>query len=690
VLNPPPTPQQAVQYKLAAGQAVKIGIQSEGWYSVTQAELVAAGFDPNAAVSSLQLFAEGVQQPIYVQGQVGNKLGPTGDIEFYATGLDTTWSLTRVYWLTWGAGAGQQVQTEPFHSGVSSGPPSFPFTVEWQPRTIYFAALLNGDADNFFGPVLASGDPVSQPLTVNHYYSPAAETPQLQMSLQGVSDGPHAVGVALNGYQVGMVTFADQNEGVATLTVPSSTLLAGQNVLTLTVQGGSEDVSLVDTVLLTYPHTYTADSDYLRLTVQGGSQVTIGGFSNSAITVVDVTNPAAVTIVPGGITFQGGSYAITISPQGGGTRTLLALTSAQVGQPSSITANHPSSWHTAQAGYDMVVITHSDFASSLTPLVTLRQGQGRKVAVIDVEDLFDEFNFGEKTPYALKDFLSTAQGQWQLKPHFVLLVGDATFDPKNYLGQGDFDFVPTYMVDTTLLETASDDWFADFSGTGIPQMAVGRFPIRTATDASTLVNKVVSYETSGSPSWTNQVLLVADQNDPGDNFEAYAAAVQALLPASTSVSEILVGSDPTAHSDLLNALNAEGQGLVNYIGHGSEEVWESALFSSTDATGLTNGPMVPFVVSMTCLNGYFQDVYATSLSKALIEAPGGGAVAVWASSGLTNSGSQATLNQALVQAIYGSSPMTLGEAAASAKAAVGDLDVRKTWILFGDPATTIP
>jgi hypothetical protein len=109
----------------------------------------------------------------------------------------------------------------------------------------------------------------------------------------------------------------------------------------------------------------------------------------------------------------------------------------------------------------------------------------------------------------------------------------------------------------------------------------------------------------------------------------------------------------------------------------------------TDADGLTNGSKVPFVVSMTCLNGYFQDVYGTALAKALIEAPGGGALAVWASSGLTDSGTQAVLNQALVKALFGTQPMTLGEAAATAKTAVSDLDVRRTWILFGDPATML-
>jgi hypothetical protein len=673
------------RFALAAGHAVKIGVQSEGWYQVALSDLVAAGFDPNAAANTLQLYAEGVQQPILVRGKVRNKLGPQGNIQFYGTGLDTTWSGTRVYWLTWGNAIGRRVQTEILQPAAAAGPSSFPFTVEWKPRTVYFAALLNGDADNFFGPVLTSAEPVTQAITLTHVDLNATENAQLQVALQGVSMASHSVGVNLNGSQVGTVTFSNQTEGVATLAVPATALQEGQNQLMLTVEGGQEDVTVVDHVELIYAHSYTADDDSLRFMALGGQAETIGGFSNSQIFVVDISDPQAVTLVPGTITQQAGSYGVTIVPQGAGSRTLLALTTAQAAPPASVTAHHPSSWHAPQAGFDMVMISHADFVDSLAPLVTMHQAEGRTMTVIDVEDLYDEFNFGEKSPYALKTFLNTAQAQWQLKPHFVLLMGDATYDPRNYLGVGNFDFVPTYLVGTQLLETASDDWFADFSGQGIPQMAIGRLPVRTPQDAAALVGKIVNYDRSGAAGWKQQVLLVADQNDSENDFAGATAAVKGLLPGALTVSEI-VQSSPGANTLLLNSLNTQGQGLVNYIGHGSEAVWSGGLFSSTDAGGLTNGSMVPFVVSMTCLNGYFQDVFDTALAKALIEAPGGGALAVWASSGLTDSGPQAAMNQALIAALFGTQPKTLGEAAVSAKTAVSDLDVRRTWILFGDPA----
>jgi hypothetical protein len=59
---------------------------------------------------------------------------------------------------------------------------------------------------------------------------------------------------------------------------------------------------------------------------------------------------------------------------------------------------------------------------------------------------------------------------------------------------------------------------------------------------------------------------------------------------------------------------------------------------------------------------------------------------VWASSGLTDASPQSDLDQAMVLALYGSQPMTIGEAAVAAKKATTDTDVRRTWILFGDPA----
>ncbi len=460
----------------------------------------------------------------------------------------------------------------------------------------------------------------------------------------------------------------------------------GANTLTLTASSPN-DVSVVDDVQLTYPHSYTADGDYLRFTAQSGRATTITGFSSSPVIAIDVTDPSNPSLVTGTMSGSAPNYALTVVPTGGrGTRTLLAMTSAQFQTP-TITANHPSSWHSAQAGYDMVIISHASLIASAAPLAELRQSQGLSVAVIDVQDLYDEFNFGVKSPYALKSFLATANAEWRTKPHFVLLFGNGTFDPRNYLGTTVPDLVPVKLVDTQFLETASDDWFVDFANDGLPDMAIGRLPAESPAEADLMVGRTVAYDAAGAGGWMHDVLLVTGQNqEPTDNFAAFTASVAGLLPQTLTVNQLVQSADPNANDDLFNYLDA-GQSLVNYVGHGSSELWAGGLFDSSDVPDLGNGARAPLVLSMTCLNGFFQDVYTNPLGKALLNAANGGAVAVWASSGLTDATPQSNLNQAMIKALYQSEALTIGEAAAAAKAATTDMDVRRTWNLLGDPAT---
>jgi hypothetical protein len=293
-----------------------------------------------------------------------------------------------------------------------------------------------------------------------------------------------------------------------------------------------------------------------------------------------------------------------------------------------------------------------------------------------------------KSPRAIKDFLTHAKTKWQKPPRFVLLVGDASYDPRNYLGLGSFDLVPTKLVDTAYFETASDDWFVDFNNDGLPEMAMGRLPVQTSEEAGIIVSKIVGYERSVTK---REALLVSDKVERNNDFDFERASeeVRGLLPSFLLVRKIYRGqfsSDAQARQELINGIN-QGPLLVNFIGHGSIGIWNGVL-SSEDAKYLTNMGL-SFFVGMSCLNGHFQDIYMDSLSEALMKAPQGGAVAVWTSSGLTEPDRQAVMNKELIKLLFGRESLTLGEATAKAKASVSDQDVRKTWILFGDPTTKL-
>jgi hypothetical protein len=674
------------QWALAARPAIKLLVKSEGWYRVPQPALVAAGLDPRVDARTLQLFADGAEQPLYLSGRADRALSPDEAIEFYGVGLDTPWTDTRTYWLTWGSQRGQRVPVLPARGRAPALAPSCPFTVERQDRVLYAAALLNGEAENFFGPVI-SLEPVAQDLALPHVDPAAPGDAQLEVVLQGLTAGPHTVRITLNGGEVGTLTFADQTQGVFRKAIPQASLLEGVNRLTLVTGGVETDVSAVDTLRLAYWHSPTADDDQLRCLVPGGQAVTLAGFSSPRIGVVDITDPQAPQRLQGAVRAQGSAYALTLTAPGSGNRTLLAFVDDRVPAPAAVTPNHPSAWHEARQGADLLILTHPAFLEAAQPLQALHEGQGLKVALIEVGDLYDEFSFGAKNPGALRAFLQRATTQWRRPPRFVLLLGGASVDPRNYLGFGELDFVPTKLVDTALLETASDDWFADFSGSGVPHLALGRLPVRTVEEATTVIQKIVGYARgSAAEPWTQAALLVADANDAFD-FEAGSAQIAALLAKGFSVQRINVGQVgfPAARAALLTNLN-QGQGMVHYLGHGSVEVWDTeGVLTSADAETLTNGPRLPFVAAMTCLNGFFHDPYTESLAAALLTAAQGGAVAVWASSGLTEPDGQLVMDRALVQLLFTQPDLALGEAVRTAKAAVSDPDIRRTWIFFGDP-----
>jgi hypothetical protein len=557
---------------------------------------------------------------------------------------------------------------------------------------IYFAALRNGDEGNFFGPLVYPAVQVDQLLEVRHLDQGASEDALLEVALQGVTTVSHRVRVLVNEVEVGEVVFESQNRGFVSLPISQSLLEEGENVVTLEARGGEMDASVIETIRLTYWHTYTAEDNGLRFKAQGGDPLTVNGFSSSRIRVIDITEPGELTEVIGKVELQRGSYAVSFRVPGTGQRSLLALTEEKIKSPEGVVANHPSSWQQSVDGYDFVMISHRDFLNDLQPLKTLRESQGLRVALIDVEDLYDEFSFGVKSPKAMRDFLTYAKTKWQKPPKFVLLVGDASYDPRNYLGLGDFDFVPTKLVDTAYFETASDDWFVDFDNDGLPEMAIGRLPVQRAEEAAIIVSKIVGYEKS---SRANEALLVADRVDnPNDfNFEGASEEVRALLPSSLMVRKIYrsqFSSDAQARQELINGIS-QGPLLVNFIGHGSIGIWNGVL-TSEEAESLINRGL-PFFVGMSCLNGHFQDIYMDSLSEALMKSPGGGAIAVWTSSGLTEPDKQAVMNKELIKLLFfntnGGQSLTLGEATAKAKASVSDQDIRRTWILFGDPTTRL-
>jgi len=690
------------QAVVASSPSIKLLVQREGWYRIEQPQLVAAGLPATVDPRRLQLFVDGKEVPIrvtgknvgkseqgdkeggFVSGEKDGKFDPTDAVEFYGIGINSASTVNHVYWLVTGSQNGQRIKTNAGVRGGSPIPASFAYAVERRDKIIYFAAVKNGGGEKFYGPIMYNAQPVDQSLVLQNVASAGNAT--LEVSLQGFTLTPHLVKVIFNGSELTTVQFDGQGKGTATVTIPQSSLKEGNNRVQLIGPAGYSDMSLVEYVRVTYQHTNRADGNALRFPGTGGQMATIGGFSNGSVRVMDVTDPTSVQDLNCVVKQEGATYSVTAGVSGTGARKLLAFADDQQKTPAGMVADEASSWQTTGLEVDYVVITRKDLIGSIQPLITHRAKQGLKTAVVSIEDIYDEFSFGNKTPQAVKDFLLYAKRSWKKAPRFVVLAGDATYDPKNYTGLGDFDLVPTKLFETALNETATDDWFVDFDVDGVPDMAIGRLPVRTLQETGALVSKIIGYDQSQS---TNGVLLVADHNE-GFDFEGADTQLKALIPANLQVTDIRRGQvgDSDARSQLLNALNT-GAKVVNYYGHGSTRLWTDApILTAADAASLGNVQHLSLFVSMTCLNGYFQDPSIESLGESLLKAQGG-AIAVWASTGLTDPGGQVMMSQEAIRQLFNGSGLTIGEVTARAKGATNNPDVRRTWILLGDPATRL-
>ncbi|MFN8091158.1 MAG: C25 family cysteine peptidase [Vicinamibacteria bacterium] len=674
-----------------ARRAAKLLVAREGWYRVTKAELVAGGFDPGASPSRLRLLADGVEQAIRVDDGDDGSFDAADAVEFYGVGFDSPWDGAHVYWLVAG-GPGPRVGTERL-GGASfpPAPPSFPFTVELRERTVQIFELPDtGEEENFFGAIVTA-DPVVQALALANVDRRPDAAATIELALQGGIEALHRVDVQVNGSDVGTVEFTGRTRAERSIEVPASALREGVNEVTLVARGGDDDVSLVDFVRITYPHLYALDDGAVRMTAPGLSRVTLDGLADRSLRVVDLTRPERPRELAVRFAAAGSLYRASFVTPPGAEATLFAFTAGRVLAPQAIFANAPSTLARRDNAADFVILAHPSLLSALEPLQRFRTASGLATSLVDVTDVYDEFAYGQKTPYAIRDFLARAATGWRRAPRYVLLAGDASFDPRDYLGEGALDLVPAKLVRTAYMKTDSDDWYVDRDGDGLPELAIGRLPARTADEARTMVTKIVAADAgsrAGAPEWAKRVLLVTGEADDYD-FPAATARLGALVAPGMSTAEVRIGElGPTAaRAAIVSGFDA-GQLVVNFAGHGSTGVWmERAdgglVFGGADADALRSG--APLVVAMTCLNGLFDDLWTESLAESLLKSPTGGAAAVWASSGLTEPTAQSPMNEELFRRLFRGGPVRLGDAMAAAKASAFDLDVRRTWMLFGDP-----
>ncbi len=658
-------------------QALRLTVLESGITVVTAEQLAQANLlDGDLQTDSLNLTRDGEPVPYLIQDEA---------LYFYAEAITRSLESPTVYWLAPGTGVAMaEAEAETEDDGVARGR----VTQTWEENAV-FVSLARGD-DAWFGELMNAGESAELSLTG---IAPLAEETTLTVRVwsnnESLEDPDHHLQLFLNGELVGEHYWDGKKQETISFAVAGNLFQPEDNTLKLTVPGDTgalgEQVYL-DWVSLEYDRTldltegalrFAAASDAIRL-VQGDEQTIV-------LDVTQTTSPVWLTglvVQEDGVAFagaDGGQYAAANPDQA--LRPLITV---------APTWAEPLTADVNGADYLVLYADQPDFLTTLQPLLDHRQGQGMQVQAVDVVQVYDEFSHGRPTPEGIRAFLLYAAANWNPSPRFVLLVGDASYDFNNYTDGKNINILPTQLVFTDFMGyVASDTWFVIApDGDLYPEMAIGRFPAQNAQQLETMVSKTLIYERDNDPSWSVRALLVADDEEYFDETSDELAVT--LSDSGFAPEKMYMDERENIHEDVMTAIN-DGVGLVNYIGHGSVEVWgDEKILQASDAVDLRNRGRFPIFTTFTCLNGYFNHPDVDALAETLLTAPNGGVAAAIAPSSRTTTFQQFMVADVFFAQLLSGEVATLGEALQIAKqenaANSTARDVIYSYNLLGDPA----
>ncbi|MGQ9786533.1 MAG: C25 family cysteine peptidase [Anaerolineae bacterium] len=720
-----------VSAQASTGQ-IKVLVGEPGLYALSLSALQDAGVPVDSINPATLRMTHG-----YPRQEVAIRVESTR-ILFYAMPHFSRYTDIDVYFLSYGDSSGLRMTTR---SGDPSGLPEGVAyrTVVAEQNHYYDPHYAGRDGDHWYWDKLQRPDHASGSYTIR-LDAPRTDKPAtLSVWLHGYTNPSaspdHRVRFSFNGSTVGERTWDGAQAITATFNVSGELLRAGDNQVGLSLPGLSGvDVegSWLDAIALRYATRYVSGQVavqgepgrkrcyaftlnnpgsyrlYLPLIQKAAGPTATQGTAIpqaaiSSVAVYDITQPLQPKIVTD---FQGNGSTLTLGDDGTSPAEYLIVPAGQEKTPLALQA--VKTVGTPSSGADYIVITHPNFTAAASRLTAHRARQGLRTVVVDVEAIYDIFGPGHIDPQAIRNFLAYAYSSWpRPAPYYVVLLGDGSYDFKNYSGYNPPTYVPPFLadVDPWWGETASDNRLVTLEGNDtLPELLIGRLPANTLAEATAMVDKIIAYETNGVAPWFLRQLIVADNPDEAGNFHAegnsaYTYAGAPFTPFRlyydrSSTQPYIYTSASVLKRDLLSSLN-DGVSLVTYFGHSSWHQWAvENLFHINDVVQLNNQTRLPVALEMTCFTAFFHHPLYATLDESLVRRAQGGVVAAWGSTGLGVTLGHSRLHHGFYTAVRaGHGGVRLGAGTLAGKLEVWgsgvDLDLLDTFTLLGDPATIV-
>ncbi len=680
-----------------AKDQIKIAVKEKGLYYLDAAALAAAvsGLTYNDVVAMIgvhNLRLSNQEEDVAWLPAAGN----TG-LYFYGDSIDSLYSDYNIYRLKLGMGMRMNL-VDGGSPAPANGTETFNENLHVEKDRYALTALFKNVGDDFWLWDFIRAGETGKDFVFQVNGPAAAGTAVMALHLKGATetaaDPDHNARIYLNGAYLGKCRWNGLADPYVNFQVNQSLLRDGPNTLTISGllgNGVPHSIFYLDSFNLIYKRYYRAASENLLCT-GGGPVITVSGFSQPDIRVFDVTQPKQAKLVSG--TYIDAANRVSFVPQSPASRYLVVGANGIL-TPAGLYFDKPSSLKKKSNSADYLVITTAELAAAAASLAQRQQYKGFETMVVDIEDIYDEFNYGIASPQAVKNFLAYAHRNWQGRgPEYVLLAGEGTYDYKNILGYGD-NLVPVMMAATPYGLFASDGRYGDAAGNdGIPEIAVGRLPVLTSAELLAYIDKLTDYEAGGGD-WTGKILMLADNPDNGGEFPADSDYLANFL-GGYSIEKVYLDDYPDiaqARQKMFDSINA-GAILVHYIGHaGLDRLAQEGLLKTGDVPALSNENRLPLAAFVTCVAGRFSIPGYDSLGEALLLKSNGGAAAVWSPDGASINEMGKHLAEEFFKALFSQPEKIVGKAMTQAVrsyiAGGGKTYISDVYNLLGDPALQI-
>jgi hypothetical protein len=302
--------------------------------------------------------------------------------------------------------------------------------------------------------------------------------------------------------------------------------------------------------------------------------------------------------------------------------------------------------------YEMIIVTHPDFLTQSEELAKIhRQNDNMSVLVLTTSDIYNEFSSGLPDVSAIRNMLRFfySQNKNSLTPlRYVLLMGDGSYDNRKF-DRLKSNFIPTYQSINSIskgLSYVMDDFFGlldenEGESEGFLDIGIGRIPCKTATEAETVINKIINYMSPQSlGEWRNAVCFIADDMDKtdGPGFMDDSEGLIKIINQNDSnfytkkiyldSYQQLSTSGGFKYPDVTEAINQrvnEGALILNYIGHANPQAMaHENILVVNDIKNWSNIKSLPLFITATCEFGRFDDDENSAGEEILLNPTGGG------------------------------------------------------------------